>query len=293
MRHIIAGYLFLLPAMIVLAVFLFYPVMYGALLAFYNYSILAPPEFAGLANFRRLATDPVFRIALAHSLQYLLIVPAIQLASLALAILVNRRIKGIAFFRAAYYLPVITAAVVVAVAWKWIYDLQFGLLNAALRGLGIIDRPIGWLTDPDWALWAIMFVTFWRGLGFYMVVYLAGLQAIPTELEEAAAMDGASARQRLRYVIVPLIMPTIAFATIWSSISALKVFDEVLVMSSGPQPGGPANATMVVNLYMYLTAFEDFEFGYAAAQGLVLAGIIMIFTLFNIRFFRSGLEGTS
>lgn len=291
-RHIVAGYLFLLPALIVLAIFLIYPVVYGAALSLFNYSVLAPPEFVGLHNFRNLLVDREFRSALANSLRYLLIVPAIQVASLALAILVNRRLRGISIFRAAFYVPVITAAVVVAVAWKWIFDLNYGLLNAALRGLGIIDQPIGWLNDPDWALWSIMFVTFWRGLGFYMVVYLAGLQAIPVELEEAAAMDGAGAWQRLRYVIVPLMMPTIAFATIWSSISALKVFDEILVMS-GPTPGGPANATMVVNLLIYVTAFEKFEFGYAAAQGLVLAGIIMIFTLFNLRFFRSGLEGNA
>jgi putative chitobiose transport system permease protein len=291
LRQIIAGYLFLLPALIVLAVFLIYPVGYGALLAFYNYSILAPPRFIGLDNFRKLAGDPVFRIALLHSLQYLLIVPVIQIASFALAVLVNRRLAGIAFFRAAFYLPVITAAVVVAVAWKWIFDLEYGLLNAGLRGLGLIDEPIGWLSDRRWALWSIMFVTFWRGLGFYMVVYLAGLQAIPAELEEAAAIDGAGFWQRIRYVTIPLMMPTFAFATIWSSIAALKVFDEVLVMGVGSTPGGPANATMVVNLLIYVTAFDKFEFGYAAAQGLVLAGIIMIFTLFNLRFFRSGLEG--
>jgi putative chitobiose transport system permease protein len=190
-KHIIAGYLFLLPALIILAIFLVYPVVYGAVLSFYNYNILSPAKFVGFANFRKLVSDPLFRVALINSLKYLLIVPPIQIASLALAILVNRQLRGIAFFRAAYYVPVITAAVVVAVAWKWIYDQQYGLLNAGLRGLGILDEPIGWLTDPRTALWAIMFVTFWRGLGFYMVVYLAGLQAIPPELEEAAAIDGA------------------------------------------------------------------------------------------------------
>ncbi len=290
-KHLVAGYLFLLPALIFLTLFLFYPVIYGAILSLYNYSILAPPRFIGLDNFRRLAGDPLFRVALKHSIQYLLIVPLIQVASMSLAILVNRQIRGISFFRAAYYVPVITAAVVVAVGWKWIFDLNYGLLNAALLQLGLISRPIGWLTDPRFALWSIMFVTFWRGLGFYMVVYLAGLQAIPTELEEAAAIDGAGPWQRIRYVIIPLLMPTIAFATIWSSISALKVFDEVLVMGAGSSPGGPANATMVVNLLIWVTAFDKFQFGYAAAQGLVLAGIIMIFTLFNVRFFRSGLEG--
>jgi putative chitobiose transport system permease protein len=292
-KRIVTGYLFLLPALIILAVFLIYPVVYGAILSFYNYNILSPAKFAGFANFRKLAVDPTFRSAIINSLKYLLIVPPIQVASLALAILVNRRVRGISFFRAAFYIPVITAAVVVAVAWKWIFDLNYGLLNAALRGLGILEQPIGWLTEPRWALWSIMFVTFWRGLGFYMVVYLAGLQGIPPELEEAAAIDGAGRWQRIRYVTIPLIMPTVAFCTIWSSIAALKVFDEILVMS-GPQPGGPANSTMVVNVLIWRTAFlGGFNFGYAAAQGLVLAGIIMVFTLLNIRFFRSGLEGNA
>jgi putative chitobiose transport system permease protein len=290
-KRIIAGYLFLLPALIILAVFLVYPVGYGAILSLFDYPIIASPTFIGLDNFSKLLEDRVFRIALLHSVQYLLIVPVIQVASLALAILVNRQIYGIAFFRAAYYVPVITAAVVVAVAWQWIFDLEYGLLNAGLEGIGLIREPVAWLDDPQIALWSIMFVTFWRGLGFYMVVYLAGLQSIPAELEEAAAIDGASRWQRLRHITIPLLMPTIAFCSIWSSISALKVFDEVLVMSR-PNPGGPANSTMVVNLLMYLTAFDQFDFGYAAAQGLVLAGITMIFTLLNIRFFSSGLERT-
>ncbi|MEM8532006.1 MAG: sugar ABC transporter permease [Chloroflexota bacterium] len=288
-RHIVVGYLFLLPALIVLLVFLLYPVTYGAVLSFYDYSILAPAEFTGFENFQKLLTDSIFHISLIHSVQYLLVVPIIQIFSFGLAMLVNHKLPGIAFFRAAFYVPVITAAVVVALAWQWIFDLEYGLLNSWLQSLQIIREPIAWLDQPAIALWSIMFVTFWRGLGFYMVIYLAGLQGIPRELEEAAAIDGVGRWQRLWYITIPLMMPTIAFCSIWSSIAALKVFDEVLVMSR-PNPGGPANSTMVVNLLMYLTAFDDFDFGYAAAQGLVLAGIIMIFTLLNLRFFRSGLE---
>lgn len=288
-RHIVVGYLFLLPALIVLLVFLLYPVTYGAVLSFYDYSILAPAEFTGLENFQKLLTDSIFHTSLIHSIQYLLVVPIIQIFSFGLAMLVNQKLRGVAFFRAAFYIPVITAAVVVALAWQWIFDLEYGLLNSFLLSLYIIREPVAWLDQPSIALWSIMFVTFWRGLGFYMVIYLAGLQGIPRELEEAAAIDGVGRWQRLWYITIPLMMPTIAFCSIWSSIAALKVFDEVLVMSR-PNPGGPANSTMVVNLLMYLTAFDDFDFGYAAAQGLVLAGIIMIFTLLNIRFFRSGLE---
>jgi putative chitobiose transport system permease protein len=297
-RYIVA-WLFMLPALILLGVFTFYPLVYGVILAFFENNLIGESRFVGLDNFSRAFQDKDFLLSLTHSALYLLVVPLIQIASIGLAILVNNKLKGVTVFRAIFYVPVITSFVVAAVVWKWIYAPDYGLLNSAIRWFSETAQQTtirrfkgpGWLTDPSLALASIAFVTFWKGLGYYMVIYLAGLQSIPKELEEAARLDGAKGWSMVRNVTIPLLMPTVALCTILSTIGALKVFDEVLVMSGGAQ-GSPNKSTLVASTYIYGRAFGAiggrFDFGYAAALSLILAAIIWVFTFINLKFFNKG-----
>ncbi|MGH2625180.1 MAG: carbohydrate ABC transporter permease, partial [Anaerolineales bacterium] len=212
-RTALIAYLFLLPAIALLGLFTFYPVGLGTALSLYQYNLRTligaePLRFIGLDHFRALWSDRFFWIALGNSVKYVLVVPVLQFCSILLAVAVNRRLRGIRWFRAAYYVPVITSMVVVGLIWRWLYE-QDGIINWGLLGLGLIDRPISWLGNPRLALYSVMFVTFWKGLGYYMVIYLAGLQAISPEYEEAAMMDGAGRWQVFRHVTLPLLRPSI------------------------------------------------------------------------------------
>jgi putative chitobiose transport system permease protein len=277
---------------VALALFTFYPLVYGIWLAFCDYSMLShneagllePPRFVGLANFVRLAHDRYFYVALANSLRYLLVVPVLQLMAMGLAVLLNRKTRGIEWFRAACYIPVITSIVVVGIAWNWVYQSD-GLLNWLLVDvLRLSSHRIGWLTDGRIALYSVMFVTVWQGLGYFMVLYLAGLAAIPPEYEEAARIDGAAPWQVFRHVTVPLLRPTVALCSIISCISAFKVFTEIFVMTRG----GPEHSTTTLGYYIFEVAFNDYRMGYAAALSLVLGVIVSLISYVNIRFFREG-----
>lgn len=284
------AYLFLTPALVILGVFTFYPIFCGVALAFTEFSLLrhtvegelVPPKFAGFGNFWKLWIDPYFWKALGNSITYLAVVPVIQLASIVLAVLVDKPFRGRNFFRTAFYIPVITSVVVIGITWRWVFRSD-GLANFLLGLVGL--GPIEFLTSPDYALWSIMFVTLWQGLGYYMILYLAGLQTIPTELEEAAVLDGAGPKEVFWHITVPMLKPTVALCTIISCISALKVFGEIFVMT--PQ-GGPAQSTLTMVYYIYLKAFEDFDIGYSAAVALVLAGVVGIISWINVRYFQDG-----
>ena len=293
-RSTLSSYLFLIPALVLLTLFTLYPVLYGSYLGFTEYTAVnfatnAPPKWVGLDNFRTLAGDELFRTGLLNSLKYLLVVPVLQLASLAVAVLVNRQLPFIAFFRAAYYVPVITSITLAAVMWDWIYNKD-GTLNWLLKGLHLMDPKSNqsWLLNPSTAFWAIMFVTFWRGFGYYMVLYMAGLQTIPEELEEAARLDGASPWHVFWYVTVPLMQPTILLCTLLSTLSAIRVLEEVLVFTNGT--GGPLNSTFTALLYVYKKSFGglDFNYGLASAAGLVVAAIALVLSVLNFRYFRDG-----
>lgn len=290
-RHTLMSYTFLTPALILLAVFTFYPLLYGAYLGFteYNGARFAQglgPRWTGLENFRTLAADPLFHTALKNSVKYLLVVPALQLASLAVAVLVNKNLPGMTWFRAAYYVPVVTSISLAAVMWEWVFNRE-GVLNWVLRGLHLTtpEKAIGWLNSETWAFFAVMLVTFWRGFGYYMVLYLAGLQNIPEELEEAARLDGATAWQRFWGITVPLMRPTILLCTLLSTIAALRVLEEVLVLTNG----GPLNSTYTALMYVYAKAFQGFDFNYglASAAGLVVAVVALLLSAVNFRLFRS------
>ncbi|KRT76354.1 MAG: sugar ABC transporter permease, multiple sugar transport system permease protein [Armatimonadetes bacterium CSP1-3] len=287
-RTALVAYLFMLPALVLLGVFTFYPVGFGTVLSLFAYNLrtllgMEPARFIGLEHFRALWSDRFFWIALSNSLKYILVVPVLQFSSILLAIAVNRRLRGIAWFRAAYYLPVITSIVVVGLLWRWLYE-QDGIINYALLALGLIERPISWLGNPDLALYSVMFVTFWKGLGYYMVIYLAGLQTISPEYEEAALIDGAGRWQVLRHVTLPLLRPSILVASTISTIAALKIFEEVYVMTGG----GPIFRTFTMFFYIFDVGFQKFDFGYAAALAVVLAVGIMILSALNFAVFRRG-----
>lgn len=275
-------YLFLAPAMLVLGLFFFWPLAHAVYLSFTDYQLGGVGAWIGLQHYTRLWHDPLFWQATGQTFLFLLgVVPPLVALSLVLAVVVNRQVPGIRAFRAAYYLPVVVSMVVVGIAWRWLYAEQ-GLLNGLLQALNL--PAVGWLTSPDLAIWSVMAVTVWKGLGYYMVIYLAGLQTIPKELHEAAEIDGATSLQAHWAITVPLMRPSIALVAIISSISALKVFTEIFVMTGG----GPLNRTQTLVYYLYDQGFTNGDFGYACALGVVLFLIVLAFSLANLRFFESG-----
>ncbi len=275
--------MFLAPALLLLGTFTFYPVAYGTALSLFEYDVISPPRFVGLAHFRELVDDRFLHIALANSAKFLLVVPVLQVMSIGLAVAVNRPLRGIRWFRAAYYLPVVTSMVAAGLMWRWLLE-QDGLVNYLLTKAGLLGRPVAWLGHPDLALYAVMFVTLWKGLGFYMVIYLAGLQAVSPEFEEAAVCDGASRWQVFRHVTLPLLRPSILLASTISAIAALKVFEEVYVMTGG----GPMFRTYTMFFYIFDRGFQQLELGYAAAIALVLAAAVMALSAVNFTIFRRG-----
>jgi putative chitobiose transport system permease protein len=211
-RRALTAYLFLSPALVLLGVFTFYPVVFGTVLSLFDYDVITPPRFVGVAHFRQLWSDRYFWTSLENSVKYLAVVPVLQLSSIILAVWVRRPLRGIAWFRAAYYLPVVTSIVVVGILWRWLYDDE-GLLNYVLLRLGVVPTAVHWLSNPGIALYAVMFVTLWKGIGYYMVIYLAGLEAIPPIYAEAAALDGAGPVAILTRVTIPLLRPSVLLAS--------------------------------------------------------------------------------
>ncbi|WP_034384245.1 carbohydrate ABC transporter permease [Deinococcus sp. YIM 77859] len=281
-RNTLLAYAFMLPFLVLLALYHTWPVFFGTYLAFTRYNIISPPEWVGLENFRTLAADSQFWSGLNNSLKYILVVPVIQVLSIALALLVNRPLRGIGFFRTAYYVPVVTSFAVVGLIWTWMYQ-QGGPVSAVLGALGLEQRG-SLLNNPLTALYAVMFVTLWKGIGYYMVLYLAGLQAIGRELEEAAVIDGATRWQVFLNVTLPGLRPTILVCSLLSTISAIKVFEEIYVMTQG----GPAGSTYTALFFTYSRAFVDFQYGLAAAAGLIIAVISILFGLVNFKLTRGG-----
>lgn len=269
------AYLFMAPALVILAVFVFYPIIYSIPLAFYDYSVLGKTTYIGWDNFSRALHDEEFWIAIKHSVMFVMVVPVIQILSIMLASLVNTKTRGISFFRVLYYIPVVTSMIAVSIIWNWIFK-EDGILNAILIQIGLLKDPILWLGDANLALFTLMFITIWQGVGYYMMLYLAGLQSLPPEMEEAALIDGASKLKTFIKIKIPLLKPYVWFCSLLSVISAVSVFDVVFAMKDD---GGPNNATLVANLYSYRKAFINFEFGYSAAVGVLVSIIILILSI--------------
>jgi putative chitobiose transport system permease protein len=272
-------YYFLLPAAIGLTLTVFFPTLQAFYLSFTKVNTFdnsAP--WVGLENFTRLLADEVFWQTVRNTVIYLLVVvPMLTVLPLLLAIAVNQKLMGMSWFRAAYYVPVIISMVVAGIAWKFIYA-ENGLLNQILQAVHL--PKVEWLTSPQWVLFSVMVVTIWKGLGYYMVIYLAGLQAIPADLYEAAAIDGVDGWAKHWDITVPLMKPYMALVAVVSAISATKVFEEVYVMTQG----GPRNSSKTVIYYLYEKAFGSAQdLSYACAIGLVLFLAIFGLSLLNLR----------
>ena len=279
-RQQLTPYLFLLPAIALLGLTVFFPAIQAFALSFtrYEYDITQPPEWIGIANFQRLWQDEVFWQTIKNTLLYLIgVVPILIILPLGLAILVNQKLRGINWFRTAFYTPVVISMVVAGIAWKAFYT-QSGLLNQFLKQLGFTEG-IPWLTDPQLALWSVMLVTIWKGLGYYMVIYLAGLQSISPELYEAAAIDGSDGWQKHLDITLPLMRPYLFLVGVISAISATKVFEEIFIMTQG----GPGNSSKTVVYYLYERAFQDLDISYACTIGLVLFLGILGLSIINLK----------
>ncbi len=280
--HPLLPYLFIIPACVVISTIVLYPALKAVYLSLTNFNMINEAGFIGLANYVNVWNDPFFWAALKNTLLYMVVVvPVLVFAPIFLAALVNKQIPGIAFFRAAIYLPVITSLVISGLIWKWVYE-EKGILNYFLLATGITDTPVAFLTDPANALLSVMAVTIWSGMGYYMVIYLAGLQAIPRHLYEVAEVEGVSRFKQMLHITIPLLRPSIAVVTVMSSIAAMKVFEEVYVMTQG----GPMDSTKTLVYYIYESAFTEFEMGYASAIGVILFLLTLVFSLINLRFLR-------
>ncbi|MBG0742538.1 MAG: sugar ABC transporter permease [Cylindrospermopsis raciborskii KL1] len=272
-------YFFLIPALFLLSLTVFVPALQAFYLSFTTYQDIGEsPKFIGIDNFVRLWYDTVFWLTLVNTIVYLVgVVPILVILPLVLAILVNQKLRGMSWFRTAYYTPVVISMVVAGIAWKWLYA-ENGLLNQLIKTLGIFPDGIPWLTSPDKilgivpiSLVSVMVVTIWKGLGYYMVIYLAGLQSIPEDIYEAAAIDGSEGVRQHIDITIPLMRPYLALVAVISAISATKVFEEVYIMTGG----GPLNSSKTIVYYLYEQAFSNLQLTYACTIGLVLFLIIL------------------
>jgi len=283
----ITPYLFLAPALIVIAVFFIYPIIAVVYYSFTDYNIMTPPVWAGLENYQRLVKDPVFWQALQHSFVYLLVTPVLIILSTLLAIVVNRKLVGINAFRALYFIPVISGSIAVGIAWRMMLDTN-GIINSILLALGLIQEPIQWMAEPSLTLSIAMLLTIWLGLGYYMMIFLAGLQNIPEELYDAALIDGCNGWQKHWYVSIPGLRPQITFVAVISSLAALQVFNEIFTLTGGL--GGLLNSGVTMVFYLWRQAFRLNHAGYASAIAIVLLVITLAFSLINIRLLERGTE---
>jgi multiple sugar transport system permease protein len=252
------------------------PVVATFALSVTNYSVLAPLRFVGLGNYTKAFSDPVFRLSIWHTAVYTFFtVPVAMAFAVFLAVLLNQQIRARAWYRAAIFLPQVTATVAVAMVWLQIYDPQSGLANKVLSGLGIGSSA--WLFDPGSALGSVIVVGIWQGIGIKMIIYLAALQNIPDELYEAAELDGATAWQRFRRITLPMLRPATLFVSVVSIIGAFQAFDQIYVLTQG----GPANATTMMTYEVYRSAFSNFQMGLACAKSVVLFVFLFGLTVLN------------
>ena len=277
-RSLWLPWLFVAPAMVLISITVLVPALMALLMSFTRsgLDVSEPLQFIGLANIQRLLADPMFLRVLGTTALYLVgVVPPIVLGALALAVLVNRALPGMHWFRGAFYTPVLVSIVVAAIAFRWLYA-ENGLINGWGEALfGEAFTPIGFLTDPLLALPSVMLVTLWKGLGYYMVIFLAGLQGIPKDLYEAAELDGSVGWRQHLDITLPLLRPYVALVAVISAIAATKVFEEVFLMTQG----GPADSTRTVVYYVYDLAFQELEISYACTAGLALFLVVLVLGL--------------
>ena len=281
LRRAAPAYFFILPGMLLFAVWVLYPLLYAFVMSFAEWNLIKPSEFVGLDNYARALGDPLFWTALGNTLFYVVVtVPGQMVLGLGAALLLSGPLAGRDFFRTVFYLPVITSWVVVSLIFIYIFNSQAGLINYLLRDvLHIIQENINWLGEPSTARWAIASLGVWKGVGWTMVMFLAGLQAVDTTLYEAAAIDGANGWQSLRYVTLPLIRRTTLLILILLTIGAFQVFISVYIMTGG----GPVHRTEVLLTYAYNNAFQNLDLGYGAALSYLFAFMILALNVVQLR----------
>ncbi len=285
MRH---GYLFIMPALVVISVFVFLPMFWSLFLSFTEYNVLEPPKWVGLKNYTTLLFhDKLFWKAVKNTVFYVAgTVPIGIMLSLACALAVDK-IKFLKnFYRTVYFLPTITAIVAVAVIWKWLYaGGQYGLINHYLLKIGI--DPINWLTNPKTTLPAIIVMSIWGGLGYNFIIFLAGLQGIPRVIHEAAQIDGVTPQQYFWYIMLPLLRPVMVFVVLMSVITSFQVFDQVYILTQGTEyVGGVLHSALTIVTYLYERGFQRFYMGYASAIAYMLFFVIFVLTILNFRLMR-------
>jgi len=282
------AYAFIFPSMLIIIAFKLIPLIVGLGISFTDWNLLSSPEFIGLQNYARLFIDPTAPIVFKNTFYYsLLSVPLNLVISLLLAVALNQKIKGLSFFRTAYYIPVVTASVAVSAIWVWLLS-DFGMINQFLNAIGL--NSVNFLQDTRYALTSITLVDVWKNLGFNVVIFLAALQDVPEDLRDAANVDGANARGVFRHVTLPLISPSIFFTAVMGVIGSLQAFDLVFNMSMKHE-GGPARATSTIGFYIWQNAFKYSRMGYAAALSFALMGLLLVLTIIQWRMRRKWVYG--
>lgn len=273
-RH---AWAFLTPAILLLMIFSIIPILWVIYLSFTDYNVFQPAQWVGVENYQKLFQDDKFWKALKNTIFYwLLVTPGLTIFPLLLAVLVNQKLVGIKLYRLTYYFPVLVSVVITAVLWKWMFATD-GLFNFVLSWVGI--GPVAWLTDESTAMISIAIVTVWQGLGYYMLIYLAGLQAVSKELYEAAEIDGAGFWRKQWNITIPNMRPVIFFVSVISTMGAFKEFTLMLVMTGG----GPMNSTTTLVYLVFKEAFENINMGYASAIATVLFVLILLITIVNMK----------
>ncbi len=274
----LAGWLFVLPAAVLIVTFGIVPIVWSAIMSFQANDLVSAPSWVGLDNYKALTHDPAFAASVRHTLVYtVLFVPISVAGALLVAWALNRKLRGVRFYRLAVFVPVVTSTVATGIIFLWLLDPVFGLVNFFLSKLGLPEQ--GFLQDPNQALYCIIAMTVWGWLGFDVIIYLAALQGVPEELMEAAAIDGAGKWSSFRNVVLPFLRPATLFLVVWSTISALQLFDEIYVTTRG----GPLGSTTVVVFYLYQQAFQFFNGGYGAAIAYVLFLAILVITIVQLK----------
>jgi multiple sugar transport system permease protein len=274
-RNTAVGWSFILPNFVGFGVLTLIPVVALFYYAFTDWNVFGGAQWSGLANLRQMVGDHSFWKAFWNTVYYTAAhIPLTLAASLGLALLLNRRLRGVAFFRTVAFFPYVTSIVAVAQVWNMLFSPEYGPINQFLRFVGV-DHPPGWTTSSTWAMPAVILVGTWREMGYYMLIFLAGLQTIPTQLYEAATIDGAGPWQRFWNVTVPSLRPTTFFVTVMLTIGSFKIFDVILLLTNG----GPGQSTLVLSQYIYQKGFQENQFGYASAVSIVLFALCFLVTV--------------
>jgi multiple sugar transport system permease protein len=277
--RVLEPWLYLLPTILGLVLFSAGAVVASFLISFTTWDMITLPQLVWFQNYLSLWRSDLFWEVVINTLYFIMMaVPLSVCCSLALALAANTGLRGITFFRTAYFLPVVSSMIAVALVWSWIYNPEYGLLNYLLQMIFGVKGP-AWLHSTAWALPAMVIVTVWKGLGYSMVIFLAGLQNIPQDLYHAATMDGAGIWKRFRHITLPMLSPTTFFVLVITLINAFQVFEQTYILTRG----GPANSTLTMSYYIYQNAFQYFQMGKAAALSYVLFAVIFVVTLIQFR----------